>query len=422
MDNKKSARQFQQPITFIKMPRAPRIHMDGALYYVTSRGVHGQNIFIDQEDYLMYLDFLGKYKKERPFKLFAYSLLPHHIHLLLQVGSEPSLSEIMQHITSSYTKYFNKKYVRKGHLFRGRFRATLIEKEPYAARLTRYLHRNPIRLNLVSKISEYPYTSYLIYVSPQHKAGSLDMSGEVEEIVSGLGSLSYVDFCEEVVSQDKDLHRGLHRSLALGGEDFQAAVKERLEQASWETQEEPDVAPNRLKLVIPVASGILLAAVAGSFLLQQSRTMKRGAMVEAPVLRDGIINRVVPLEEVQEEIRFELVGLDGSQWQIKFIEGTPFQTVDSLTFQAGKMNSENLSVNGYQPTNYSVSHDGDRLIWETIQSTESGSASWRGEVENGLMRGILSLRPVETHGRQNSAKPQDFSFVSLKYKKIARQF
>jgi hypothetical protein len=152
-----------------------------------------------------------------------------------------------------------------------------------------------------------------------------------------------------------------------------------------------------------VASGVAVAALAGSFLLAAGRKIERRLSVPAVVTQ--------PAPEENPVIPFEIVGLDNTAWQIKFVAGTPFQTVDTLTFKEGKMVSENLDLNGYKASNYSMTKETGRVIWETMQTSDTGTGSWRGEVEAGKMRGVLSLRKKE-------GEPQDFSFVSLKYVKI----
>ena len=92
------------------MPRPPRVYIDEALYYVTNQGIPGQNIFNDKEDYLMYAEILNKYKAQHHFKLFAFSLLPSGIHLLLETNPQATLSDIMHNITSSYIKFYNRKF------------------------------------------------------------------------------------------------------------------------------------------------------------------------------------------------------------------------------------------------------------------------------------------------------------------------
>jgi putative transposase len=388
------------------MPRTPRVNLEGALYYVTSRAAQGQNLFNDPEDYAAYLELLAKYKNQHGFKLFAYSLVSAHVHLLVESTPQTSLSDIMHNITSAYTKFYNRKYKRQGHLFRGRYRATIIEKEPSLLRLTRYVHKNPVKLGLAAAASAYPYSSIRYYMGQDIPAEAMiPMKNDVAEAMSFLNGARYEAFLEaDTQEEDKAFHESLHRSLYLGSQEFGQRVKDSIEQSQEKSEEEdvPEV-PVRRRLVVPVVSGLVFAALASSTLLytymKQQKKQEKASEVMAPA---------VP-EEAQ--IPFEIVGLDNSLWQVKFVAGTPFQTVDILTFKDKKMASENLNLNGYPASNYSMTRENNRVVWETMQTSPAGTASWRGEVEAGQMRGILSLR-------QGEKEPQDFSFVSLKYKKI----
>ena len=86
------------------MPRLPRIYIEGALYYVTCRAEPEQKLFQEKRDYDMYLEFLKKYRKDFGFKVFAYVLLPNHIHLLIEPSERATISEIMHVLNSSYSK------------------------------------------------------------------------------------------------------------------------------------------------------------------------------------------------------------------------------------------------------------------------------------------------------------------------------
>ncbi|MEK7850191.1 MAG: transposase [Candidatus Omnitrophota bacterium] len=385
------------------MPRIPRIYLEGALHYVTSRSIQGQDLFNDKEDFQMYLELLSKNKNQHGFKLFAFVIIPTHIHILVETKPETTLSEIMHNITSSYTKYYNKKYNREGHLFRGRFRAVLVEKDANLLRLTRYIHMNPVLLNLAAGPDKYLYSSYLYYIGqPTQLGGNISLKEEVAETLGYLKDKSYEDFAKEDTSEEnKLLHKELNRKVFLGSEEFGKKIQEKIDQAS---KEESDEQGKRVySLRIPVVSGLVLAALAASALLYSHKITRRASLVLSQ-------EKAVALHQ-EQEIAFQIVGLDGSAWQIKFIAGTPFQTVDTLIFKDGKLSSENLNLNGYPASNYSTTKEAGRIIWETMQTSVSGTASWRGEVEGNAMRGILSLRQIDKD-------PQDFSFVSLKYKKI----
>jgi len=99
------------------MPRLPRIQIEGAIYYVTSKGLAGQNVFKEEPDYEMYLNLIKKYKGQYKFRLFSYCLAPDQLHLLIETREDATLSEIMHDLNSMYTKYFNSRYGRSGPLF-----------------------------------------------------------------------------------------------------------------------------------------------------------------------------------------------------------------------------------------------------------------------------------------------------------------
>lgn len=145
------------------MARKPRIHFPGAFYHVIARGNRHQKIFIDDQDYQRYLSFLKEYKKKYECILYAYVLMPNHVHLLVEVGETP-LSRLMQNLQFRYTRNFNIRYRKWGHLFQGRYKAILCQKDSYFLELSAYIHLNPVRAGLVKDPLRYPWSSYRIYV------------------------------------------------------------------------------------------------------------------------------------------------------------------------------------------------------------------------------------------------------------------
>ena len=145
------------------MARKPRIHFPGAFYHVIARGNRGQKIFRDDQDYERYLSFLRKYKARFHFLIYAYTLMPTHIHLLLEVSETP-LSRLMQILQFRYTRNFNIKYKKWGHLFQGRYKAILCDKDSYFLELSAYIHLNPVRAGLIKEPHQYPWSSYRFYV------------------------------------------------------------------------------------------------------------------------------------------------------------------------------------------------------------------------------------------------------------------
>jgi putative transposase len=145
------------------MARKPRVHCPGALYHVISRGNQKQDIFLDDKDLQAFLSYLSEYKTRYPFHLYAYCLMKNHFHLLLGVEGTP-LGKVMQSLLFRYTRYFNKRYGKVGHLFQGRYRAILCDKDAYLLKLVRYVHLNPIRAKVVTDPERYPWTSHLSYL------------------------------------------------------------------------------------------------------------------------------------------------------------------------------------------------------------------------------------------------------------------
>jgi len=148
------------------MARKPRIHYPGALYHVIARGNQRQDIFVSEADFRTYLAYLSEYKEKYHFHLYAYSLMKNHLHLLLEVEQIP-LSRIMHVMQFRYTRYFNKRYGKVGHLFQGRYRAIICDKDAYLLELVRYIHLNPIRSKAVDDPERYPWTSHVINLGKQ---------------------------------------------------------------------------------------------------------------------------------------------------------------------------------------------------------------------------------------------------------------
>lgn len=145
------------------MARKPRIHFTDAFYHVIARGNQKQDIFLNEVDFKTYLSYLSEYKNKYHFHLYAYALMKNHLHLLLQVEGIP-LSKIMQVIQFRYTRYFNKRYRKVGHLFQGRYKAILCDKDAYLLELVRYIHLNPVRAKVVDDPEKYPWTAHSIYL------------------------------------------------------------------------------------------------------------------------------------------------------------------------------------------------------------------------------------------------------------------
>jgi putative transposase len=119
--------------------RALRLEFSGALYHVTARGNERRALYRDDADRRDYLDLLARCRQKFRFQLLAYCLMTNHVHLAIRTGEDP-LSRIMARLHSIYAERFNRRHERVGHLFQGRYKASLVRDERYLHALLRYVH------------------------------------------------------------------------------------------------------------------------------------------------------------------------------------------------------------------------------------------------------------------------------------------
>jgi putative transposase len=143
--------------------RPLRIIFPGAFYHITSRGNEKKDVFKSRRDREKFLDYLASATERYGAVIHAYCLMNNHYHLILETPAG-NLSEIMQHINSAYTTYFNLKRKRAGHLFQGRYKAILVEANEYLVELSRYIHLNPVRAGIVYRPEDYTWSSYRSYI------------------------------------------------------------------------------------------------------------------------------------------------------------------------------------------------------------------------------------------------------------------
>ncbi len=203
------------------MARPLRIEFEGALYHVTSRGDDRRKIFSTKRDYKKFKEYLRDAKEKYRFILHCYVLMSNHYHLLIETP-EKNLSRIMHYINSSYTTYTNVKKKRSGHLFQGRFKSIVVDKDSYLLELSRYLHLNPVRAKMVDKPGDYPHSSYKSFISAQGDQLAscetiLEMfNGEQKEAKERYRSFVEAESCEATETPLRNVYGG----IILGGEQF----------------------------------------------------------------------------------------------------------------------------------------------------------------------------------------------------------
>jgi len=144
------------------MPRKARIDAPGALHHIIVRGIEKRKIFKDDKDRYQFIKRLGHILTEAETPIYAWALIPNHVHLLLKTGLTP-IATIMRRLLTGYAVYFNRRHRRYGHLFQNRYKSILCQQEPYFLELVRYIHLNPLRAKLVEDIrglDKYPYCGH----------------------------------------------------------------------------------------------------------------------------------------------------------------------------------------------------------------------------------------------------------------------
>lgn len=141
------------------MARPLRVEYEGALYHLTSRGNGGENVFFKDADRIAFLELLGDAAKRFSWICHAYCLMENHYHLIIETP-KANLSRGMRHINGVFTQRSNKRRRRSGHLFQGRFKSILVEKDSHLLELARYVALNPVRARIVRSARDWRWSSY----------------------------------------------------------------------------------------------------------------------------------------------------------------------------------------------------------------------------------------------------------------------
>lgn len=145
------------------MPRTNRNKAKSKIYHIILRGNDKCDIFFDEQDYKKFIKELERTKALYDYYIYAYCLMPNHVHLLI-MDEKNKILKIMQGIGICYSSYFNKKYERVGHLFQDRFLSKCVETDRYLMNVFRYIHQNPSKAGM-SNFENYKWSSYINYFS-----------------------------------------------------------------------------------------------------------------------------------------------------------------------------------------------------------------------------------------------------------------
>jgi len=203
------------------MPRPLRIEYENAYYHVINRGRGRQRIFHDDDYFRAFLSALEEAHQRFGLQVLCYCLMPNHYHLLVKTPNA-NLGRCMRHINGVYTQRYNRRRKTDGPLFRGRYKAILVEEDSYQLQLSRYIHRNPLEAELVHQLEEYPWSSYPYYVTSLPAPAWLyrdEIYGQMH--AKSHRSERYQSFVEQGVDEElATLYSKGNQQPYLGSEEF----------------------------------------------------------------------------------------------------------------------------------------------------------------------------------------------------------
>lgn len=145
------------------MPRPPRLLLSHSFYHIMTRGNNRHIVFKSDLDYQYFLGLITKYKKDHPFDLYHYCLMPNHIHLQIKTNKASDFSTFMKKLNLAYFHHFRQNYNWFGHFWQDRFKSQPIGKDKYFIQCGKYIELNPLRKNLLKDLKDYHYSSYRYY-------------------------------------------------------------------------------------------------------------------------------------------------------------------------------------------------------------------------------------------------------------------
>jgi putative transposase len=215
------------------MARPLRLEFAGALYHVTSRGDGREAIYLSDEDRLAWLETFAAVCSRFNWVCHAYCLMGNHYHLIVETP-DANLSLGMRQLNGVYTQRFNRTHRRVGHVFQGRFKAILVDKDSYLLELSRYVVLNPLRAKMVRKLENYPWSSYLATCGQASVPAWLHVDAILSQFAAqrSRAIAKYVEFVHDAAS-DKGLPSvwsALQGQIYLGSEAFLKRVQKLIEE------------------------------------------------------------------------------------------------------------------------------------------------------------------------------------------------
>lgn len=228
------------------MTRPLRIEFPGAVYHVTARGNARGKVFLDKRDHQVFLDVFANVISRYHWCCHAYCLMSNHYHCIIETP-DGNLGRGMRELNGVYTQRFNRRHRRVGHLFQGRYKAILVERDNYLLELTRYVVLNPVRAGMVRRTQDWVWSSYRATTGLTTKPAWLDTDWVLSQFARQRkrAQATYARF----VAQGKDqppLSSQLRQQIYLGSDTFIKRM-----QAKVDTKQDLSEVPRRQRLPRP---------------------------------------------------------------------------------------------------------------------------------------------------------------------------
>ena len=210
------------------MARPLRIEYPGALYHLTARGDGQEDIFQDDADRLEFLSVLAAVVGRFGWRLYAYCLMDNHYHLMVETP-KANLSLGMRQLNGVYTQRINRRHKRVGHVFQGRFKAIVVDKQTYLLELSRYVVLNPIRARMVRDPARYRWSSYRVSAGLEALPTFLDAPALLAHFADSLPTAQrrYAAFVAEGLQRTSPWER-LQGQVLLGEQAFLRKIAPKL--------------------------------------------------------------------------------------------------------------------------------------------------------------------------------------------------
>ena len=263
------------------MSRPLRIQYPNAYYHVMNRGISRAEIFSIDDDYGMFLEALKESSKFFGIKVIAYCLMTNHYHLLIQTP-KANLSRAMRHVGGIYTQRYNRLHKKDGPLFRGRYKAILIQEDEYLRHLVRYIHLNPVEANLVQDPKDYAWSSHSHYLKAKDEAW-LFVRDTLGFFASKMPAAkkAYLEFIRDGIDPKTKVFFALKNQPSIFGDaDFVEEIKERY--LSGDSRPALKEIPQARQMHSDLVLSRIKRSVLGSFRITEAVLLssKRGRMNE----------------------------------------------------------------------------------------------------------------------------------------------